>query len=479
MRLLLGLAGAIMLMLSCKYDVEEEKGANRPNIIIVFTDDQGYGDLGVYGSESIRTPHIDKLAREGLKFNQFYVPHPVCSASRAALLTGCYSGRVGIHNALMPEAKIGLHDDETTLAELLKENGYRTGIFGKWHLGHLPPFLPNRHGFDEYMGIPYSNDMWPNHPKQGLWFDFPPLPLIENDRIIDTLWDQTHLTRDLTVRAVDFIHRHHDKPFFLYFPHPMPHVPLYASERFQGKSPAGLYADVIEEIDDSVGQLVEALEKNGISGNTIIIFASDNGPWLSYGGHSGSAGVLREGKGTVFEGGVRIPFIMKWPDKIKDARVIESPAMTIDVLPTIADLLGFELPPLRIDGRSFSHLLSINSQYQPHQDAYFFYYLTNQLQAVLSGDGRWKMYLPHEYTSFAGKVGTADGLPTPYEQVKIELELYDLVNDISEQHNVIDQFPEVVESLLIHVARARIELGDKLTDSSGAGVRQNGSVADE
>ncbi|MGC9034989.1 MAG: sulfatase family protein, partial [Verrucomicrobiia bacterium] len=275
-----------------------------PNIIIIFADDLGYADVVCYGAKGLKTPNIDRLAKEGIRFTDFYVAQPVCSASRAALLTGCYPNRIGISGALSPSSKIGINQNEITLAELLKQKGYATAIIGKWHLGHHSQFLPTRHGFDEYFGLPYSNDMWPLHPeaKPGT---YPPLPLYENETIINpnvSPRDQEQLTTQYTERAVRFIEKNKNRPFFLYLAHSMPHVPLYVSDKFKGKSKIGLYGDVIMEIDWSVGQILEAIKRNNLDDNTLIIFTSDNGPWLSYGNHAGKAAPLREGKGTVFEG---------------------------------------------------------------------------------------------------------------------------------------------------------------------------------
>ncbi len=261
----------------CSTDKPKEEAPGLPNIVIIFTDDQGYQDLGCFGSPNIKTPHIDKMASEGVKFDNFYVAQAVCSASRAALLTGCYSNRVGIHGALGPGSEIGLHPDEMTIAETLKPMGYTTAIFGKWHLGHHPQFLPTAQGFDKYYGIPYSNDMWPHHPERP--GGFPPLPIYENDQIIDTLhYDQSFLTTTLTEKAVAFITENKENPFFLYLAHPMPHVPLFVSDKFKGKSERGLYGDVIMEIDWSVGQVLGALKSNGLDENTLVIFTSDNTP---------------------------------------------------------------------------------------------------------------------------------------------------------------------------------------------------------
>src|SRR5262245_41934500 len=250
-----------------------------PNFVVVYADDLGYGDLGCYGARDIPTPNLDRLAREGVRFTDFYVAQAVCSASRTALLTGCYPNRVGILGALGPAAQHGIHANEKTIADVLKTRGYATAIFGKWHLGHHPGFLPTRHGFDEYFGLPYSNDMWPQHPTAR----FPDLPLIEGEKIVARNPDQSQLTTWYTERAVKFIDKHKDQPFFLYVPHAMPHVPLHVSDKFRGKSPQGLYGDVIMEIDWSVGQILTALSRHGLDGRTLVLFATDNGPWLSYG----------------------------------------------------------------------------------------------------------------------------------------------------------------------------------------------------
>lgn len=449
-----------------------------PNIVIVFTDDQGYEDLSCFGSPDIKTPNIDLLAREGIKFTNFHVAHPICSASRAALLTGCYANRLGIFGAYGPDAGKGLNPNEETIAEILKPLGYATAIYGKWHLGTEPPFLPTNQGFDEYFGIPYSNDMWPYHPWQGTVFDFPPLRLMENDIVIDTLEDQSLITTQYTQRAVDFINRNKENPFFLYVPHSMPHVPLFVSDKFKGKSARGLYGDVIEEIDWSVGEIMKALEQNGLTENTLIIFTSDNGPWLSYGTHSGEAHPLREGKGTSLEGGVRVPFAVKWPAGIEGGQVKNSPFMSIDVLPTIAKITGASLPTLPIDGKDMSYLFDKENVVSTHQDAYYFYYHQNHLEGLLSGDGRWKLYFPHKYRSLDGRIGKDDGLPIDYENFDMGLELYDLEQDIQETQNVIEQQPEVVKNLMVLAQRARADLGDALTEVEGAGNRKVGLIED-
>lgn len=469
------LMAALMLLFCLSGCRQKEENPTLPNIVIIFTDDQGYQDLGCYGSPDIKTPHLDQMAAEGVRFKNFYVSQPVCSASRASLLTGCYANRLGIHGAYMPYVGKGLHPNEVTMAEMLKPLGYATAQYGKWHLGSEPDFLPTRQGFDEYFGIPFSNDMWPYHPSQGTIFDFGPLPLVENEQIIDTLDDQSMLTTWYTERAVSFIERNADQPFFLYVPHSMPHVPLFASEKHQGKSAAGLYGDVIEEIDWSVGEILAALKDNGVDENTLVIFTSDNGPWLSYGGHSGRALPLREGKGTAWEGGVRVPCIMRWPGMIKAGREEAKPAMTIDLFPTIAALTGASLPEHTIDGKDMTDLVMGKDKVAPHQAAYYFYYKNNELHAVMSGDGRWKLYYPHRYRSLNGRIGTNDGQPIPYDQNDLsEMELYDLFNDVEEAHNVISEHPNVVKRLEAYAEKARADLGDRLRGREGAGVRPVG-----
>ena len=307
----------ILIAISCSPKTENKTKTDQPpNFVVVFIDDMGYGDVGCYGATGYTTPNLDKMASEGMRFTNFYSAQPVCSASRAGLLTGCYPNRIGISGALFPHNKVGLNSDETTIAEMLKERGYATGIFGKWHLGHHKEFLPLQHGFDEYVGLPYSNDMWPihvdgTHYKPGEGRDgYPELPLIEGNEIkeyITTLADQDKLTTLYTEKAIDFINRNSDKPFFVYVPHTMGHVPLGVSEKFRGKSKQGFYGDVMMEIDWSVGEIEKALQANGVAENTVFIFTTDNGPWLNYGNHGGSSGGLREGKTTSWEGGQRVP----------------------------------------------------------------------------------------------------------------------------------------------------------------------------
>jgi arylsulfatase A-like enzyme len=422
-----------------------------PNIVIMFMDDMGYADIGAFGAKAYPTPHLDRMAKEGRKFTDFYVTQAVCSASRAGLLTGCYNVRIGINGALGPRSNFGLNPEETTIAEICKQQGYATACFGKWHLGHHKKFLPKQHGFDEYFGLPYSNDMWPYHPgvlhlpMEERLKKWPHLPLIDGNEVINPKVsgkDQEMLTTQYTERAVSFIENNKDNPFFVYLPHGMVHVPLYVSDKFKGKSGAGLFGDVMMEVDWSVGEIMKVLRKNDLHENTLFVFTSDNGPWLNYGDHAGSASPLREGKGTMFDGGCREPTLAWWPGTIPENSECKEPAMTIDLLPTIAKLIDADLPKHRIDGKDISALLTGDAK-SPHE-AYYFYY-GNQLQAVRQG--KWKLHFPHGYRTMAGKPGGTGGIPTNYSQAKIGLSLFDLHSDISESKNVKDKFPKITNRL--------------------------------
>jgi arylsulfatase A-like enzyme len=442
--------------------------AAAPNVVLVYVDDMGYGDLGCYGQTKWKTPHLDQLAKDGVRFTDFYVAQAVCSASRTALLTGCYPNRVSIFGALNPSSRNGIHRDETLISDTLKAQGYATAIFGKWHLGHHPEFLPTRHGFDVYFGLPYSNDMWPNHPTSR----FPDLPLIEGEKVIETNPDQSQLTTRYTERAVDFIAKNKDKPFFLYVPHTMPHVPIFVSDKFKGKSGAGLYGDVIEELDWSVGQIREALKKHGLTDKTLVLFSSDNGPWLSYGNHAGVAGPLREGKGTSFEGGVREPFLAAWPGVIPAGTVCKEPAMTIDLLPTIAAYCGAKLPARPIDGLDIRPLLEGKKDARSPHEALFFYW-NQELQAVRSGP--WKFHVAHTYTH--PEMPGGEGKPGKMISRKIEKALFNLDRDVGEMTNVAGDHPEVVARLEKLLDGMREDLGDSATMTKGKGVRPCGQVA--
>ena len=444
-----------------------------PNIVFILTDDLAYADLSSYGSEFIDTPNLDKMADDGLKMTSYYAPQAVCSASRAAILTGCYPNRLGISGAFGPKSKRGINPDELLLSEMLQSNNYKTGIFGKWHLGDAEKFMPTNHGFDEFYGILFSNDMWPFHPERPQ--DYPnDLMLYRNDKPVQALIDQSDLTKNITDESIRFIEENKNNQFFLYIAHPQPHVPLFASKEFQGSTGEGLFADVISEIDFSVGRVIEALEKNNLSENTIVVFTSDNGPWLSYGDHAGSSGIFREGKGTAWEGGQRVPCIIKYPKEIMPKTIIDEPVMGIDWMPTFSFLTGSKLSENKIDGKNIWPLITQKEKKSPHQELYF-YYRQNELHAVRSGD--WKLYFPRTYRSLNGKQGGKDGMPVKYEynQVKSN-ELYNLIVDPRELSNVYSENIEIAKRLEEIGERARNELGDKLTSREGVGVREIGMI---
>lgn len=446
---------------------------NQPNIIIIFTDDMGYADINSYNVADLHTPNLDRMATEGARFTNFYVAQPVCSASRAALLTGSYSNRVGIQGALFPDTGVGLALAEVTLAEILKDNGYTTAHFGKWHLGDDPVFMPNNQGFDEFFGIPYSNDMWPLHPMQDR-FNFDDLPLYENGTVIETLDDQSDLTQRLTARSIDFIRENKNDPFFLYLAHPQPHTPLFASQAFRGSTGKGLYADVVAELDWSVGEILNTLKEEGLDNDTLVIFTSDNGPWLSFGNHAGSAEPLREGKNTTFEGGVREPFVIRWPGHIPAGYVSDTTFMSIDLFPTLARLTGADLPARKIDGVDAWSVLSGQSNDSP-QEAYFFYFGENALQGVRYQ--QWKLIYPHSYQSMNGRAGGQDGEMGSYEQLQInQIQLYDLENDPGEIVDVAAEHPEVIATIEALANKMRAELGDSLRDVEGSERRPLGSI---
>jgi len=434
----LGLGAAALTVPGCA-----KPTTRKPNFVIIFTDDQGYADVGCFGAEGFETPHLDRMAAEGAKFTDFYAAAPVCSPSRAALLTGCYPMRVSIPRVLFPRDKIGLNPDEVTIAEILKTRGYATCCIGKWHLGHLPPFLPTRQGFDYYFGLPYSNDMGP-------------LPLIEGEETIESKPDQSQLTRRYTEKAVEFIKKNKDRPFFLYLPHTMPHVPLYVSDKFKGKSKQGLYGDVIMEIDWSVGQILETVKQFGLDEKTLVIFTSDNGPWLSKGAHGGSAKPLRDGKFATYEGGMREPCIMRWPGKIPAGVVCSEIATTMDFLPTFAKLAGAKVPTDRIiDGKDISALMTDPKAKTPYKA--LFYYFERQLGAVRSG--QWKLILKRK----RGKK-------------MIPAALYNLEQDIGEQNDVSAQHPAIVRRLAVLADKIREDIGDSVKGVTGKNVRPHGSV---
>jgi arylsulfatase A-like enzyme len=461
----------------------------RPNVVIVFADDLGYGDVGCYGSTTVPTPHLDRLAADGLRLTNFYVGQAVCTASRAALLTGCYPNRIGMAGALNHTSTTGIHPDERLLSELLQARGYATAAFGKWHLGLQPPFWPTNRGFDEFLGIPYSNDNGPLHP---VFRDLPPLPLYDGNEVVERDPDQSGFTRRFTDRAVRFIERHKDEPFFLYVPHVMPHVPIFASPAWKGKTGHGLYADVVAELDASVGEIVAAIDSNGLAERTLVIFASDNGPFLSYGNHAGSAGPLREGKLTAFEGGTRVPCIARWPGHIPAGRVTDEIASTLDLFTTIVHLAGATMPARTVDGIDLRPLLAGVADATGRDE--FLFYSGAELHAVRSGN--WKLHLPHDFLTVVGEPGR-DGRPSKaegpprslaesgvrgiasrhgYSVRSLPLALYDLGEDPGETRNVAADHPDVVARLSAIAERARDDLGDALADMKGRGVRPVGDA---
>ncbi len=395
-----------------------------PNFVVIYCDDLGYGDLGCYGAQKIKTPRLDAMAAEGTRFTDFYSCAPVCTPSRAGLLTGRYPIRSGLNKVLFPGSTGGIEDSEITIAQALKPLGYAAACIGKWHLGHLPPFLPTRHGFDYYFGLPYSNDMDVKARKD------PPLPLMRNEEIVEQPANQDLLTQRYTEEATRFIREHKDQPFFLYLAHSMPHVPLHVSDAFRGKSGGGLYGDVIEEIDWSAGQVLDTLKACGLEETTLVVFSSDNGPWLAKEEHGGSAGPLRMGKGTTFEGGVREPGIFRWPGHIPAGRVEHAPAITLDLFPTLVNLAGGTLPPDRpLDGQNITPLL-LGTGSRPGNE--FFFYSCEELQAMRSGP--WKLKRPFK--------GSVYGKPLEHPVL-----LFNLETDPGENNNVAEQHLDIVKKL--------------------------------
>jgi arylsulfatase A-like enzyme len=416
-----------------------------PNFVVIFLDDSGYSDFRPFGAPDYPTPNVERLAAQGCRFTNFYVPQAVCSASRSALLSACYPGRTKVFGAHGPRAR-GLEPRFATLGEVLKPAGYRTAVFGKWHIGDQPDTRPPARGFDESCGLMYSNDMWEFHPQNPQAYAKYPLQFWENGKIqIErvTPEHQRMLTTRYTEHAVDFVRRNRSNPFFLYVPHSMPHVPLHCSDKFQGKSGSGLFGDVMMEIDWSVGEIMKSLRSAGVEDHTVVVMTSDNGPWTSYGNHAGKT-PFREAKGTGFDGGTRSACILRYPGKIEAGAVSKRTFCSIDLLPTIARLAGAALPKNPVDGKDVWDLLTGKpGATNPHL---FYAFSTGpNFEGVISGDGRWKLHLPHEYRTLleAGR----DGRPGKYRQAGIELSLFDMEADPLETTNVIDRFPEVAARL--------------------------------
>lgn len=443
----------------------------QPNIIVILMDDMGYGDIGTQGAIGYETPNLDKMGNEGMRFTRFYSVQAVSGASRAGLLTGCYPNRIGFSGAPGPDAVTGINENESTMAEVLKQKGYACAAYGKWHLGHHTKFLPTHNGFDEYYGIPYSNDMWPHHPTGT----YPDLPLYEGDKVIAYNPDQSQFTTNFTERAIQFIDKNKKRPFFIYLAHPMPHVPLFVSDKFKGKSKQGLYGDVMMEIDWSVGQILQKLRKEGLDENTLVVVTSDNGPWINYGNHAGSTGGLREGKGTSFEGGQRVPCLMQWKGTIPAGSVCNKLAVNIDLLPTFAHISGAAMPSHKTDGVSLFSLLKGDTKSTP-RTSFLYYYRRNSLEAV--SDGEFKLIFPHPTRTYEGFAPGNDGMPGRVDENKMleEKILIDLRRDPGERYNVLSQYPEAAGRLEQMANEAREDLGDDIQKKEGKNRRPIGTL---
>ncbi len=445
----LGIAGLEMPPL-----LGAQKG-KRPNFVIIFLDDSGYADFRPFGKPDYPTPNVERLAGQGCRFTNFHVPQAICSASRSALLSGCYPGRTKVFGAHGPRAR-GLDPSFATMGEVLKAGGYKTAAFGKWHIGDQPDTRPPARGYDESCGLMYSNDMWEFHPERPENFRKYPLQFWENGKIkIErvTKEHQPMLTTWYTEHAVDFIARHKSDPFLLYVPHSMPHVPLFCSDKFRGKSGKGLYADVMMEVDWSVGEIMKSLKSAGVEDNTLVIMTSDNGPWISYGNHAGKT-PFREAKATGFDGGTRSACIMRYPGRIKAGGVSKRMLGSIDLLPTLAHLAGAAPPKNPVDGRNVWDLIVDKPGAKNPHDYYAFSTGAN-FEGVFSGDGRWKLHLPHKYRTLveAGR----DGMAGKYRDASIDLSLFDMEADPLETTNVIDKFPDVAARLKGYAEQHRRE----------------------
>lgn len=450
--------------------------ADYTNIILVNLDDVGYGDFSCNGAYGYTTPHIDQLASQGVRFTHFLAGQPISGASRAGLLTGCYPNRIGFSGAPGPDSNYGVHQDEMTMGELLKQKGYATAIFGKWHLGSQYQFLPLQNGFDEYYGLPYSNDMWPFHPQQGEVFNFPDLPTYDGNEVVGYNTDQTRFTTDYTMRSIDFIKKNvqAEKPFFLYLAHNMPHVPLAVSDKFKGKSEQGLFGDVMMEIDWSIGEVWKTVQELGIEENTLIVITSDNGPWTNYGNHAGSAAGLREAKATTFDGGNRVPCIVYWKGHTQAGTICNKLASNIDLFPTFAEISGAPLPQRKIDGVSILSLIEGKTDANP-RTSFVYYYNKNDLEAVT--DGEFKLVFPHKYVTYGAYAPGNDGKPGKLATVELRAsELYDLRRDPGERYNVLHQYPERAAKLMKIADEMRSQLGDDLTRVKGTENRKPGLV---
>lgn len=454
-----------------------QKVAN-PNIVLILMDDMGYGDPVFNAGIGYLTPNMDKLAADGMRFTNFYAAQPVCTASRAGILTGCYPNRIGMYGAFSPWTKDALNPKEETIASLLKKEGYRTCMVGKWGLGGLPPFTPIHYGFDKYLGLLYSNDMWP-YTSEGIpvtdtsskLYKEPKLALYNGDNVakyIETMEDQGQLTQDYTKFACNFIRENKSNPFFLYVAHSMVHIPIACSPAFRGKSKAGLFGDVMEEIDWSIGQIVKALKETGADKNTLIVFTSDNGPWLNYGNYAGNTAGFREGKGTSFEGGIREPAVISWPGHIPKGTVCNKIVSAIDLLPTFAKICRAPLPEEKIDGVNILPLLLNDPNAEPRTE-FVYYYHQNSLEAIRKG--QWKLVFPHKSKSYKVYPPGNDGKSGRIAEVKVPMALYDLSVDPGETVDVHEQHPDIVKRLETLADEYRKDIGDNLKGIVGTGTR--------
>lgn len=436
----------LLLILIGIISCSAEKAPMKPNVVIIFLDDSGWADFEPFGEVVVKTPNVTELASEGIAFHNFYVPQAICSASRAALMSGCYPGRTKVFGAHAPNAW-GLDTTYATMGEVFSQAGYATAAFGKWHIGDQPETRSYSRGFDETCGLMYSNDMWKNHPEAPQYWGQWPLHFWENGEIViedvDHA-DQKNLTKVYTEHAVDFIDRHQDGPFLLYLPHSMPHVPLYCSDEFEGKSGEGLYWDVMLEIDWSVGEINRALKERGLDRNTIVILTSDNGPWISYGNHAGIT-PYREAKGTSFDGGVRSACIMKYPESIEAGAISERTICSVDLLPTLCSLAEIPLPENEIDGQNVWDVITGSDDAEnPHE--YYAFSNGSNFEGVMSGDGKWKLHIPHGYRTL--ETDGADGIPGKYGSARIDTSLFNMETDPYETTNVISENPEVASELI-------------------------------
>lgn len=480
MKLLKGSILFIFLLLTfSSFNAKETK----PNIIIIYFDDMGYGDIEPFGMTGIHTPNFNRLAAEGVRFTNYNTVQAVCTASRAALLTGAYTNRVGLAGAIGPGANVALNMNEETIASILKANGYTTGMLGKWHLGSEAPYFPMSYGFQSFYGLPYSHDYWATDfdgspvTKAGDYRkNWGTVPVIEGDKIvkqISTLEQQAEWTTTLTEKAVAYIKQNKKDPFFLYLAHPMPHVPLAVSDKFKGKSELGVFGDVIMELDWSLGEVLNTLDKEKLTNNTVIMLMSDNGPWVHFGNNAGSSGGFREGKGTTFEGGTRVPCLMRWPNKIKAGNVSGELISNLDILPTISAITNSKLPEKRIDGLNLLPLLTGKTIKSPRETLYY-YYNQNSLKGVRYKN--WKLILPHKSQTYEQGTLGRDRFPGQLKSMDVPQGLYDLAHDPGERYDVQKLYPEMVSEIMKYVEEARVDLGDDLTGREGANRRKAAKV---